>query len=288
MGFCVKCGAKLDGDTKFCAKCGYSVENIKPKEKRREVFEGEIRKCPNCGSSVPSFNWKCNDCGFEFRNTGLSDAVHEFTKQLQEIDNKRGKKDKKINKKIDIINNFAIPNTKEDIMEFMILASSNINENIYTIDKSPDKSEIELSNVWKSKMEQVYLKAKLALDEDDFVEIEKIYKEKNEAVKKNKRSYVIGTAAICICAVLFLLCEMYFANAYVHKDDDKKIEVEKQLQEMVIEIEEDIGEGDYDGALIKAQNLYFDRNLDWKKSEEWDEKRETIINLINEKKSLEE
>ena len=28
MGFCVKCGNKLNGNTKFCPKCGFEVKNV--------------------------------------------------------------------------------------------------------------------------------------------------------------------------------------------------------------------------------------------------------------------
>ena len=52
--------------------------------------------------------------------------------------------------KANLIINFSVPNTREDILEFMILASSNID-----VKKGIDD---EVTKAWLSKLDQVYEK----------------------------------------------------------------------------------------------------------------------------------
>lgn len=53
-----------------------------------------------------------------------------------------------------------------------------------------------------------------------------------------------------------------------------------RLNEIYAEIQVDIENGDYDSALIKANSLYFRRDDDDLK-EQWDEMRESVIDIIN-------
>jgi len=49
--------------------------------------EGNVRKCPACGATVPSFTAQCTDCGHEFRNvesTGSVQSVHEALLKAEE------------------------------------------------------------------------------------------------------------------------------------------------------------------------------------------------------------
>ncbi|MBD5481537.1 MAG: hypothetical protein HDR15_03240 [Lachnospiraceae bacterium] len=70
--------------------------------------------------------------------------------------------------KANLIVNFSVPNTKEDIMEFMLLASSNINPKYGTDDI--------VSKAWISKLDQVFQKAELSMrNSPDFAQIKNIY-----------------------------------------------------------------------------------------------------------------
>ena len=48
MAFCSNCGQQLDDKAKFCSACGTSrsVQQTANENKRKTVYEGEIRKCP--------------------------------------------------------------------------------------------------------------------------------------------------------------------------------------------------------------------------------------------------
>lgn len=79
-----------------------------------------------------------------------------------------------------LIRNYPIPNTKEDIFEFMILASSNI---------SGDNS-FSLSEAWKSKFEQGYQKAKLLFcDEPEFEKIQTLYEKTQKRILSAQLTY---------------------------------------------------------------------------------------------------
>lgn len=165
MSFCIKCGKKIDEGAKFCNNCGNAVNN---EEARRTSYDGEIHKCPNCGEELKAFEINCPACGHELRGTKVSNAIKEFASKLADADNNY--------QKFNIIRNYPIPNTKEDIFEFMVLASSNI-------DNSLDE---DLSVAWESKIEQAYQKAQLIFEnKKELGRIEVLYNQ--VCVKLNKK-----------------------------------------------------------------------------------------------------
>ena len=91
-----------------------------------------------------------------------------------------------------LIKNFSIPNTKEDILEFMIIASSNIDTKIYgnntETDSDREAASRAISDAWKSKLEQAYQKALFSFSNGlELERIEKIYNQKIKEVNKEKR-----------------------------------------------------------------------------------------------------
>ena len=174
MAFCINCGQELPEGAKFCANCGKSVNDDSSTNQRKMTFEGEVHKCPQCGEVIDSFTAVCPSCGYELRGASTTNAVKEFAAKLDNVTTEYQKEN--------IIRNFPIPNTKEDIFEFMILASSNI-------DERPNK---EVFNAWIAKFEQCYQKAKLSFKQDsDFVKIQAIYeKTQNRRIRSRQRQYL--------------------------------------------------------------------------------------------------
>ena len=109
---------------------------------------GEVKKCPACGAMVQSFQTKCQDCEHEFSGVEANASINKLFKMLNEVESDRkddegisigkalggmfakayglgGVGDKVNNRKKEIIKNFPIPNTKEDIIEFLSLALPN-------------------------------------------------------------------------------------------------------------------------------------------------------------------
>lgn len=223
LQFCPYCGSKLENQAKFCTSCGSQIAfNIQKDEfddnpiNQKVVYEGKVHKCPNCGDLIDSFHAICPTCGYEIRNAKSSSVVREFAEKLELISSQkmppfeekrsimkkmigRDFKDKdeaaealsqfekqKNEEKASLIINFSVPNTKEDIMEFMILASSNID-----LKKGTDDI---VTKAWISKLDQVYKRAEISLRKNsDFVQIKNIYESKKTEIKKQKtRGIVIG------------------------------------------------------------------------------------------------
>lgn len=68
---------------KFCPACGAPAgAAVKPAS---EKF-GNIRKCPACGADVPSMAAKCPECGHEFNVSRVSDAISQFTNDINEVE----------------------------------------------------------------------------------------------------------------------------------------------------------------------------------------------------------
>ncbi len=99
-------------------------KNAVRKQAEKEKKEAFGRKCPNCGAQVPPLTLKC-ECGYEFTSQNqissvqiLSDKINEITRSTKEGPDR--------NKLItDTINLFSVPNTKEDIIEFLALSAPN-------------------------------------------------------------------------------------------------------------------------------------------------------------------
>lgn len=177
MAFCTNCGQQVTDGAKFCANCGTPISQNAPNTERKTVFDGEIHKCPHCGEVLKAFETVCPMCKFEIRGAKGSNAVKELAEKLENASSEK--------QRIIIIKNFPIPNTKEDIFEFMLLASSNFDVSYY----ATHLHEEDISDAWLTKIEQCYQKAKLAFgSHSDFERIESIYLEiKNECAEKENK-----------------------------------------------------------------------------------------------------
>jgi len=103
------------------------VENEKNavrKQAEKEKKEAFGRKCPNCGAQVPPLALKC-ECGYEFTTAKSVSSVQILSDKINEI-TRSTKEEADRNKLIsDTISLFPVPNTKEDIIEFLALSFPN-------------------------------------------------------------------------------------------------------------------------------------------------------------------
>ena len=208
--FCNKCGASISDDSQFCNSCGSRIDGQSPV--RKTNYDGEIKKCPNCGSIINSFELTCSECGYELRGTKSSGSISELAKKLEEVEKNRRKSngfgatiaraisgqtiDDVDQAKVDIIQNFPIPTNKEDIWEFLILSSSNMKS-------LPDATDGQkaVAAAWKAKFEQAYQKAKITFGTSaDFDRIQALYDEKIGNAKKLRKK--VGIIALIACSVL--------------------------------------------------------------------------------------
>lgn len=182
--FCTKCGAKNNFEAKFCQSCGSPIQIINNSQKveksfevpqniklsyseRKQEYAGKLIKCPSCGEILDAFVFKCPLCGYELRGVCSNQALSELFAKLEAIDlqpdnnvqlkkhNNSGEITEKEKQKISLIRNFPIPNTREDLYEFLIMAFSNIDmEHIEGVnDSSQSESDKAISEAWRAKYE---------------------------------------------------------------------------------------------------------------------------------------
>lgn len=209
MAFCTECGHKLADGAKFCFECGAKVNApiTSRGESRKTVYDGEIHKCPNCGDILDAYESVCETCGYERRGTKATSSVQELAQKLEAIETQRPPKkvtsiftqaftqghiSKTDEQKINLIQSFPIPNTKEDIMEFAVMAISNVDPDVFSTmsmsnpyNNAPKQA---ISNAWLSKFEQAYQKGRLMFG--DSAELENMHslyvrKKKSIRIKKN-------------------------------------------------------------------------------------------------------
>ena len=170
--------------------------------------EGDLKKCPSCGAPVVSFATKCSSCGHEFRNIQASNSVKELSIQLQNAA-ERIRKEKEnmvvtfhnahlknplnIAKEIatlqeSIISSFPVPNTKEDILEFLSIALPEAKKKSNTMGGYVLDGSDGLKNAWLAKCEQVIMKAKFSMKDDKKLleEIEFYSNQLSTAQQQNK------------------------------------------------------------------------------------------------------
>jgi hypothetical protein len=158
---------------------------------------GDIKKCPACGAMVTALSTKCASCEYVFSNIQATSSMQEIFRRLDEIESTRDDKvtvgaviggflknslgggaiaqalgavSKTDKRKKEIISSFPIPNTKEDILEFLSLAfpKAKAEGNFFTKNNDPERIEHnEFVPVWKAKCGQVIIKAKFLLKDDE-------------------------------------------------------------------------------------------------------------------------
>lgn len=187
--FCTKCGKQNADDANYCSGCGANIV-LNEQVPQASQKHGDIKKCPSCGAMVTAFATKCSDCGHEFSGIKASNSITKlfemldkvaltpdtsgvFSKFVKKLSGSSTDSDIERRKK-EIITNFPIPNTKEDILEFLAIAIPNAKKrgNFFTSGafNTPANEANRIHNafvpVWHSKCEQVILKAKLSMAED--------------------------------------------------------------------------------------------------------------------------
>ncbi len=190
----------------------------KKKQQRDEQYEKEKKEkigkvCPKCGKQVPPLTLVC-DCGFEFTEQKRLSSVEKLSELLNNITltpseereiekeapiDKKGKREGFIvDKKISIISTFPVPNTKEDIVEFLAISISSANKKLGFMDKkmncyiivliagiiipflgwiygalylsSKSFAEEKLANAWRIKCEQIIIKGRSLRGDPEFTQ----------------------------------------------------------------------------------------------------------------------
>ena len=211
MAYCINCGKELAEKAKFCDGCGVAVDIQKTeKEQRKTIYDGDLHKCPQCGEHLNAFVTKCPVCNYELRGAQATSCVHELAQKLEKTESD--------DDKTELISNFYIPNTKEDIYEFFVLAYSHITAGGYSLD------------AWSVKLEQAYLKARLAFgNSEEYEHIKELYENINKSTSKKKMlkskdgkamflfvlGLVLGVGGLLMHEILYEFFEIYMYDAFL-------------------------------------------------------------------------
>ena len=104
------------------------------------------------------------------------------------------------------------------------------------------------------------------------------------AEKERQRKY--SKRAAIFSLIFFLIgVGLFFAYSNMQKKQSQSEEADLQLQLELIE--EDINSGDYDKALVKANNLFYTSGYSQDVKKKWDNTRATLIKQIEEAKEAE-
>ena len=172
--------------------------------------------CPQCGKQVPPLTLKC-ECGYEFTNQKQVSSVQIFAEKIEKIQNQKISGSDELldfdytkafkeqqNKIISVIQLFPVPNTKEDIIEFLALSIPNAKMKkgfansrlgralpntilgillipivwglillINTwgkIEKDPVVAHNRMAEVWRAKCEQVLIKGRSLRGDPEFTQ----------------------------------------------------------------------------------------------------------------------
>lgn len=166
-----------------------------------------LDKCPACGAIRSSFSATCPECGYEFKNISTNKSFAEFTQQLTEVDNEISQREYTNSKvgfgtillwifffpimliikfvkftfnsmspdkltgaelrKSQLINNYPIPNSCEDLLEFSMFIGNQVKSVnwIGALTKTGAETQ-QWNKVWEQKLNQIDQKAALALRDD--------------------------------------------------------------------------------------------------------------------------
>ena len=291
MPFCPNCRAKINTSDKFCGKCGKDLKEqnstvvapINNSAQKQVKYEGTVHKCPFCGETVESLKANCPSCGKEFRDSPSALTVKEFSERLIEI-SKNPPKNRKVTSsdpilpvdrmKIELIQGFPIPSTKEDIIEFLVLANSNIISDSYF-------------HGTYSQREQAMQKARIVLgDCAELKIIEESYNNKKNKIKNSKtKNVLVWVAFALVVGLMYVFMGVETNNS--QKERNQRFENENYRLELILDdINEAIDDKDYDKAKLLTARLVFNTS-DYNKSaeEKWDGIREDMYQRISELES---
>ena len=315
MSFCGKCGLKIDAGIAYCPRCGASAAGSPSKENlKREparVSRADARKCPQCGEGLPAFVLNCPCCGFKLNRRRPVRSISELSRRLDEIESERPLEVKRKGlfsrassnedryhvvsptdqRKVTLIKSFPIPNTKEDLVEFVLLASTNVDPKALSGTSGAMASEKVVSDAWYSKLCQAYEKARIVLAGDPCLDaLQKRYEATVAAVDKSRRAEwralaIFGLALLL--TIVALLAASGIKQAYRSSlSPEERLEYDIDQEEKECEAGETrifsyIKNGQYSSARDYAYALDFDESLSSDRHKYWEKRKAELLQTIS-------
>jgi len=178
------------------AKLHLAKKEAQPKETPKQETpapapsqeSSSITKCPQCAAAIESFSTRCPYCDAELKDIKASSSISKLNEILLNVEKEMKKElDERhyenevdrtlarqklewsgyIERKISIINSFPVPNSQEDILEFLFLAKSIVSSSKagWFARKLGGPTQ-KLNQAWIGKCEQVIMKARISMKND--------------------------------------------------------------------------------------------------------------------------
>jgi hypothetical protein len=187
-----------------------SKEETKKSAPKSDKF-GDVRKCPACGALVPAMAAVCPECGYEFSGVQASSSAQLLAKQISELQNEGMSQKTRIientneknlfdttsfdrqrdidegttKKIVSLIENYPIPNTKADVLDFLTALKPKV-------ETKSDDNTYELRKAYFIKYQECLEKARILFPNDSRINyfIETLPKLK-KIIKRANPSYLI-------------------------------------------------------------------------------------------------
>lgn len=163
---CPACGAILQSFQTTCPECGYEFKNIQSVQSAQKLFDQlqavELRKSEKISQHEIEKQRRLDDLSRRHNSDGTLVKILGGDKRHEIQDEEREDLVRELNRHLDviekdalsekrnIIRNFPVPNSKEDLMELLAMATSNAYDNDGVI--GPEEE------VWIQKTDQIYQK----------------------------------------------------------------------------------------------------------------------------------
>ena len=227
--FCSSCGKQINDGAKFCGFCGatqvlvnqntvppISVAPPVPSNQNEPIKEGQTHKCPYCGEILGFDALVCPSCGNEIRGKKSLESINDLVNKVQAEPSEE--------KKIELIKLYPIPNTREAIFEFMVVAASKFDPSFYA--SNPTANSI--AGAWYTQIELCYKKGKMMFkDASDLARLEQLYNAINEPEgsltkekKKRKTILLIGVAGIAVGVIVMFGSSIFGAKDGARASDN--------------------------------------------------------------------
>ena len=143
---------------------------------RKQVFMGNIRKCPNCGAQITTDTAKCPSCGFVIEKEKVSSAMDEFAKKFVELQTDAEKRE--------FVESYPIPNNKEDMRGFLNYAANQRDKDYPT-----PANKVFWTDAWNNKCRLIVNQAIDVFGTDsEFMQYLRAYKaEVEKSSRENKK-----------------------------------------------------------------------------------------------------
>lgn len=201
---------------------------------------GDVQKCPACNAMVSRMSAKCPECGHEFNNVSANSTSQGLLRELQRIEHEKGTIEEKTSRKIQVIQNYPVPNTKEDLIEMITTCHSN---------SDSGAENAQMREAWKAKTNQLIQKSQIILKGDKDAEniISGIMAGK--AQKKKRNMIVIGCV---LAAIIIAVCTIWYSSA---SSASEARDIDTQMTTMKADIKREIQKGEYDEAFAHIDSL---------------------------------